>query len=197
MKKYFFFLSIALVSAAAFTSCGPTTHIEVAQNVNFSNYKTFAWANDSGVNTANRANNDIVDNNIKNAVSAELTSKGWRETTQNPDVLLNYNVTVQKGKKKVSQPNYSYPYSGYFYRPFRRGMGYYYNPGFFSGYTTYTVPIKEGTLTVNMVDTKTNKLVWQGYATGDITTKYVTSQQAVTDVKSIFKKLNLPSEQNG
>jgi hypothetical protein len=76
-------------------------------------------------------------------------------------------------------------------------MGYYYNPVFFSGYTTYTVPFKEGTLTVNMVDAKTNKLIWQGYATGDITTKYVTSQQARTDVKSIFNKLNLPSEQNG
>jgi len=56
------------------------------------------------------------------------------------------------------------------------------------------VPFKDGTLTVNMVDTKTDKLIWQGWATGDITSKYVTSKEAQADVKSIFKKLDLPNE---
>ena len=73
-------------------------------------------------------------------------------------------------------------------------MGYYYNPGFFGGYTTYNVPFKDGTLTVNMVDAKTDKLIWQGWATGDITSKNVTSKEAQADVKSIFKKLDLPNE---
>jgi hypothetical protein len=45
-----------------------------------------------------------------------------------------------------------------------------------------------------MIDAKTNKLVWQGWAKGDITNKTVTSKEAVTDVKSIFKKLVMPEK---
>jgi hypothetical protein len=191
MKKYLSILSISIGTVFAFTSCSPTTHIEVAQGVNFSNYKTFGWANDS-LNKDGRSDNGIVDNNIKNSVAAELEKKGWQETDQQPDVLLDYNVTVEKGVRKVTDPVYSYPYSGYYYNSWRHRMGYYYNPGFFRTYHTYNVPFKEGTLTVNMLDANTNKLLWQGSAVGDISSKYVTTDEAKTDVKSIFKKFNLP-----
>lgn len=194
MKKYFSILSLATGTAFVFASCNTTSHVEVAQGVDFSHYKTFGWSDDNSVNKAGRADNDIVDNNIKNSISAELEKKGWHEADQRPDVLLDYNVIVEKGVKKEIDPVYSYPYSGYYYNPWRHRMGYYYNPGFFRGYHTYNVPFKEGTLTVNMVDAKTNKLIWQGWSTGDITSRSITSKEAQSDVKSIFKKLNLPNE---
>lgn len=194
MKKSISILSLAIGTLFTFASCSTTAHVEVAQGVDFNNYKTFGWANDNGVKKADRADNDIVDNNIKNSISTELEEKGWKESDQQPDVLLDYNVIVQKGVKRETEPVYGYPYSGYFYSPWRRRMGYYYNPGFFSGYHTYNVPFKEGTLTVNMVDAKNNKLIWQGWATGDVTSRNVTSKEVQADVKSIFKKLNLPQE---
>jgi hypothetical protein len=43
-----------------------------------------------------------------------------------------------------------------------------------------------------MVDTKTNKLVWQGSAQGDVSSKTVTTSEMQTDVASIFKKFDLP-----
>jgi hypothetical protein len=194
MKKYFLILGLAIGTMLTFIGCSPTSHIEVAQGVNFNNYKTFGWANDSGVKKAGRTDNDIVDNNIKNSIGSELEEKGWQETDQQPDVLLDYNVTLQKGVKKEAEPVYAYPYMGYFYSPWRGRMGHYYNPAFFSGYRTYNVPFKEGTMTVNMVDAKTNKPIWQGWATGDVTSRNVTSKEAQADVKSIFKKLDLPKE---
>src|SRR6267142_771271 len=161
MKKQLSILSVA-IAALLFASCGPTSHVEVAQGVDFNNYKTFGWTNSNGVTKSGRVNNDIVDNNIKNSITTRLESKGWQETEQQPDVLLDYNVTTHKGVRQETDPVYSYPYSGYFYGPWRHRMGYYYNPAFFGGYTTYNVPFKEGTLTVNMVDAKTNKLLWSG-----------------------------------
>ena len=194
MKKSISILSLAIGTVFTLASCSTTAHVEVAQGVNFSNYKTFGWVNDEGIKKSGRSDNDIVDNNIKNSIGDELEKKGWQETDQQPDVLLDYNVTVKKGVKRETEPVYSYPYTGYFYSPWRRGMGSYYNPGFFRGYHTYNVPFKEGTLTVNMVDAKSNKLIWQGWATGDVTKKNVTSKEAQADVKSIFKKLGLPQE---
>ncbi|HTF27260.1 MAG TPA: DUF4136 domain-containing protein [Flavitalea sp.] len=194
MKKYFSLLSLATITALILSGCGTASHVEVAQGINFNNYKTFGWANDNGMKKSGRADNDIIDNNIKNSVSTQLEKKRWQETDQKPDVLLDYNVTVHKGVKRESEPVYSYPYTGYFYSPWRHRMAYYYNPGFFRGYHSYNVPFKEGTLTVNMIDANNNKLIWQGCATGDITSRSITSKEAQTDVKSIFRKLNLPEE---
>ena len=194
MKRYFSLLSLATVTALILSGCTTASHVEVAQGVNFNNYKTFGWANDNGMKKSGRADNDIIDNNIKNSVSSELEKKHWQETDQKPDVMLDYNVTVRKGVKKETEPVYGYPYTGYFYSPWSHRRAYYYNPGFFRGYHSYNVPFKEGTLTVNMVEANTNKLIWQGWATGDITSKSITSKEAQTDIKSIFKKLNLPEE---
>jgi hypothetical protein len=191
MKNHFLFFSLVLGAAVILTSCNTTSHVEVAQGVNFSNYKTFGWLNDS-LDKSGRTNNDIVDNNIKNSISTQLEKQGWKETDQQPDVLVDYNVMVKKGVREAIDPVYNYPFSGYYFNPWRHRMGYFYNPNVLRGYNTYNVPFKEGTLTVNMLDAKTNKLIWQGYSTGDVSSKNVTTQEAQADVKSIFRKFHLP-----
>ena len=191
MKNSLSISMLAIASVLVFTSCNTTSHVEVAQGVNFNKYKTFGWANDNGVKKAGRADNDIVDNNIKNSISAELEKKGWQETDQQPDVLLDYNVVVEKGVKKETEPVYGYAYTGYYHNPWRHRRGYYYSPRFFMNYHTYNVPFKEGTLTVNMVDAKKNKLIWQGWSKGDVSSN-ITSRDVKDDVKSIFKKFDLP-----
>ena len=194
MKNNLSYVLLMTATLAMFASCSTTSHIEVARGVDFSKYKTFGWLNDSSVKAASRVDNDIVDNNIKNSISAELTQKGWMESDQRPDVWLDYNVMVEKGERRETEPSYIYPYGGYYYNSWRRRSGFYFNPGFFSAYHSYNVPFKEGTLTVNMVDARTNKLIWQGWAKGDVTSKGVTSKTAESDVKTIFKKLDLPME---
>ena len=67
-----------------------------------------------------------------------------------------------------------------------------YYPNDLLGYRTYNIPFKQGTLTVNMVDAKTNKLIWQGSAQSDVSSKMVTTQEMQTDVMSIFKKFIVP-----
>ena len=192
MKKSFLSLSVAVMSAFSFTSCSVSTHVETAAGVNFNNYKTFGWVNDNGVKTEDRADNDIVDNNIKNAISKQLENNGWTETNHNPDVELDYNVMVEKKVSQVSEPVYNYPYSHYYYNGWRHRRGYIYYPYDLVGYHTYNVPFKQGTLTVNMLDAKTNKLIWQGSAKADVNSKNVTTQEMQHDVTSIFKKFDLP-----
>ena len=192
MKKYFSGLLVAGASAFIFASCAITTHVETATGVNFDSYKTFGWATVNGEKREDSADNDIVDNNIKNAITAQLENKGWTETTQNPDVIMDYCVMVEKRVNQVSEPAYSYPYTHYYYNGWRRRGGYMYYPSDLIGYHTDNVPFKEGTLTVNMVEAKSNKLIWQGSAVGDVSSKTVTTQEMQTDVTSIFKKFDLP-----
>jgi hypothetical protein len=191
MKKYFMGLSVAVLSTLLFASCSVTTHLETAAGVNFNNYKTFGWANVSGERKEDIADNDIVDNNIKNAISKQLENKGWKETTKSPDVILDYNVMVEKKVSQASEPVYSYPFTHYYYNRWRHRMGYIYYPNDLVGYHSYNIPFKQGTLTVNMVDAKTNKLIWQGSAQSDVSNKTVTTGEMQIDVTSIFKKFNI------
>ena len=192
MKKHFSILSSTLAAIFVFASCTTASHIEVAPGVSFANYKTFGFASDTGAKNPNRADNEIVDNNIKNFISADLEKQGWKETDQQPDVLVDYNVVVEKAVRQQTDPMYPYPYSSYFYSPWRHRMAYYYSPAFLGGYHTYNVPFKQGTLTVNMIDAKTNKLIWQGWTKGEVDSKNVTTNEMKGDVKSIFSKLDLP-----
>src|SRR5438105_1086478 len=130
MKKYFFGFSVILIAALGFISCSVTSHVETAAGVDFSKYKTFGWVNGNGEPKEDSADNDIVDNNIKIAISQQLEKQGWKETKNDPDVKLDYNVMVEKNVKQVSEPVYSsgyrfgYPYTHYYFNPWHHRMGY-------------------------------------------------------------------------
>ncbi len=51
------------------SGCSITSHTEKASAVNFAAYKSFAWAIPATAQKADRSDNDIIDNNIKNSVS--------------------------------------------------------------------------------------------------------------------------------
>jgi Domain of unknown function (DUF4136) len=191
VMKYSFIKSVLVTATAAlaFTACNVTGHTEKAVGINFSNYKTFGWANNNA-KKVDRLDNDIIDNNIKNSISRELEKKGWKEADTAPDVLIDYNIAVEKGTKRESSPVYSYPYTQYLYG--RRRIYTIWYPSMLMGYHSYNVPFKEGQLTVNMVDAKTNKLIWQGWAKGEINSSNISTKEATAEVKSIFKKFEYP-----
>ena len=99
---------------------------------------------------------------IINAIKGELTKKGLTETSHNPDLMVNA-ITILKDKQEVTATTNYYGYGGY-YRPY----GYYGGMGG-SGYTTVsTYEYKDGSLIIDMVDAKTNKMVWEGIGNKDI-----------------------------
>ena len=183
---------IGFLAAFLVASCNVTSHTEASAGVDFSKYKTFAWANAGDNGKATRGDNDIVDNNIKNSISEELERKGWREVDKQPDVLLDYTVAVKKGVTRETEPIYNAPFPTYLYGP-RRGIYSIWYPSTLIGYRTHNIPFHEGELTVNILDAKSNKLIWQGWATGEIDNKNLTSKEATAEVKSIFKKFHYPT----
>lgn len=175
-------LMIGMIAA----SCNVTSHTEKAAGVNFSNYKTFAWNTPADSKKDNRVDNDILDNNIKNAVAQELEKKGWTETNDNPSVKLDYTLAIRHEIRRETEPVYSYPYVPFFYG--RGGIYSLWYPYSLMGVRSYNIPFKEGELAVNMIDAKTNKLIWQGWAVVETGSNHVTSKEVNAQVKSIFRK---------
>jgi hypothetical protein len=193
MKRTLVWLGGFVALGFVLASCAATAHVEKDDNADFSRYKTFAWVDKDGEgkNDRNRSN-DLVEEKIKMAVSKELEkSAGWKEVKNRPDVMLSYDVLVEKGVKENNSPVYSRPYSRLVYNPYTRRYATIYYPSEFLGYERDQRAIREGTVTITMIDTRTDKAVWQGWTTGEVDSRNLSSKEIQSAVRSIFKKFDV------
>jgi hypothetical protein len=174
-------------------SCASTAHIEKDDNTDFSKYKTFAWIDKDGEGKQDRnKSNDLTERKIREAVSKELEkSAGWRESKNRPDVLLSYDVLVEKTVQQRSDPVYSRPFTRTFFNPYSRRFVNVYYPSQFRGYDNYEVPSREGTVTITMLDARTEKTVWQGWTTDEVNSKNISSKEIQNSVRAIFRKFDI------
>ena len=193
MKRNMKWLAACVVLGFMLTSCASTAHIEKDDTVNFSDYKTFAWLDKDGEGKQDRnKSNDLAEQKIKQAVSAELSkSAGWREAKNRPDVLLSYDVLVERTVKEDRNPVYSRPFTRLVYNPYSRRYSTIYYPSQFMGYDSDQRSVREGTITVTMIDVKTDKTVWQGWTTDEVNSRNFTSKEIQAAVKSIFRKFDV------
>ncbi|MBV9988395.1 MAG: DUF4136 domain-containing protein [Chitinophagaceae bacterium] len=180
-----------LLPAALFGGCSAAVHVQQDAGTNLDNYHTYSWVdtrsseNDNSVRAAAYA--DIA---VRNAANAALQRAGWREVSNsnNADVLVSYDVLVQRSRERRSDPVYSQPFSRMYYNPYRRSWSTIYYPSQFVGYQNYSVPVKEGTITISMTDANTDKLIWQGWTTENVNYTNLTDGQIDRSVRNIFKK---------
>lgn len=174
-------------------SCASTAHIEKDENTDFSQYKTFAWIDKDGAGKKDKdRTNDLTEQKIREAVNKELMkSAGWKETKSKPDVLLSYDVLVEKTVEQRSDPVYSRPFTRTFYNPYSRRFINVYYPSRFVGYDDYSVPSREGTVTISMIDAKTDKTVWQGWTTDEVNSRNISSKEIQNSVRAIFRKFDI------
>ena len=133
------FLSL---TAGAFAS----TKTDYDHSVNLEKYQTFAWKT-YGTLGNGIVNNSIVASRIQNAVDEQLMKKGMREDDRNPDV----NIVAHLGAKNVSDIEYM-PAYGWRHRGWM-------------GPDVLVNRYVKGTTVIDIVDAKTNRLVWRAIAT--------------------------------
>ncbi|MDP4264415.1 MAG: DUF4136 domain-containing protein [Bacteroidota bacterium] len=174
-------------------SCVSAVHVKKDDKADFSQYKTFAWIDKGGEGKHDRnRSNDLTEQKMREAVSKELEkSAGWKESKSHPDVLLSYDVLVERSVQQRSDPVYSQPFSRTFYNPYSRRLINVYYPSQFMGYDSYNVPAREGTVTITMIDAKTDRAVWQGWTTDEVNSKNLTNKEIQNSVRAIFRKFDI------
>lgn len=183
--------AVALAAGIFLSSCMNTAHIEKDKAVNFSKYQTYSWlAKDNSKPAKPNRRNDIAEQNMHNAINEHLQKMGWREVSSNPDVLVSSDLLLEKTTKQERDPVYSEAYTRSYYNPYTRRFSNIYFPSQFMGYDSYNMPVKEGTVTITMIDAKTDKTVWQGWNTKELNSGYITSREIDNNVNSIFKKFD-------
>jgi hypothetical protein len=164
-------------------SCAPTVKVtnDYDHAVNFSEFKTFATFDLSAQKgQVNQLNVDRV----TKAIRAEMIAKGFRETSDNPDLKVNA-VAILKNKTQVTANSNFYGYGG-MYRPY----GYWGGGAMMGGGSTTfnTYEYVDGSLVIDIVATKTDKLVWQGIGNAEIDNKPDNPEEFInSSVKSIME----------
>ncbi|HKO78190.1 MAG TPA: DUF4136 domain-containing protein [Flavobacterium sp.] len=162
--------------------CAPTVKVtnDYDHAVNFSEFKTFATFDLSAQKgQVNQLNVDRV----TKAIIAEMTAKGFKETSDNPDLKVNA-VAILKNKTQVTANSNYYGYGG-MYRPY----GYWGGGAMMGGGSTTfnTYDYIDGSLVIDIVSTKTDKLVWQGIGNAEIDNKPDNPEEFINNsVKSIM-----------
>lgn len=173
-------------------SCASTAHVEKDDAANFSDYKTYAWLEKDSDQKADSKNNDLVELKIRNAVNAELVKNaGWKEVKNNPDIILSYDVLVERNIEERNDPVYSRPFTRTVYNPYTRRYTTIYYPSQFMGYERDQRVVREGTVTITMIDRKTDKAVWQGWTTDEVNGRNLTKKEIDNSVRAIFKKFDV------
>jgi hypothetical protein len=134
---------------------------------------------------------DLIESKVRQAVSLELEKAGWKQNKNKPDVLLDYDLLVERASKEKREPMYSQPTTRLVYNPYTRRYATIYYPSQFLGYDSYEQLIKESTITITMIDAKTDKTVWQGWTTGEVNNRNITQKEIQKAVASIFKKFDV------
>jgi len=170
-------------------SCSTPAYVEKDTNTNLSDYKTYMWIDiKASENDASSRATSFADISVHNAVNAELGNWGWREVTDNPDVLVSYDVLVERGVESESEPVYSQSYSRLYYNRFTRRWSTIYYPSQFLGYQQYQVPVKEATITISMMDADSDKRIWQGWTTERLGGTGISDLDVKKSVRNIFKE---------
>ena len=138
---------------------GPRITSEADPEADFGGYRTFGFYAPLALEKEGYAT--PTTDRIKAAARAQLESRGYTYTTEQPDLWLNLNAYMQE-KTDVS----SYPTVDYNYYYSYRARSYFAVP--FWHDETHVRQYTEGTLNVDLVDRRKNRLVWEGIAVGRI-----------------------------
>ena len=152
-----FRLSPALLALALLTGCaGYQVRYDYDVTASFARYKTFDYYTSK---KGTGGTTTLMDKRVKAALEHELQAKGYvLETKADPDFLVTYYPIVRERRYRTT--THVGGYWGWGFRPFYGGVG-----TSVSQVHTY----KEGTIVIEIVDFKTNQLIWQGAADGALT----------------------------
>ena len=176
MKRFFVLSVVTLLLAAS--SVAQDVRFNFDKNADFSKFKTYKWV---PIKDADKVN-ELVDKQIKDAVDAELATKGLTKVEgDDANLYIGYQPAVGQEKQFNS---YS---TGYGYGP---GWG----GGWYGGMGTTTTTgttstIYKGQLDLDMYDSAGHDLVWRGVVSKTIDPKAKPEKQQKNLAKAVKKLL--------
>ena len=185
MQRLRRFAPFALVAAACLllAACvtGPRVRTDHDPTANFGQYRTWGWYEPIAMEQAGYST--WISERIKANVKQEMEARGYRFVETDPDLKVNFQGVMNERRDVYTIPRsdvtwiYSYRARSYVAVPV------WYDEARVSRYT-------EGTITLDLVDGRQNRLVWTGDAIGRVVSRAPEARAAEVDasIAAIFSR---------
>src|ERR1700682_4929289 len=196
MKKNHLFLTVIIFALGCYSPTANLYQSEKTPGIDFKNYKTYAWLATKDTSFTKLANKKTVESALSVAVMQQLSQRGMVLDTLNPDCLFTYSLVLHKTYQVGEEPPPVYApqsnagplpgqYNMYYYVPASTA---YYNPALYEGSMKVTT-FRDGSLVIDMIDRKNNKIIWRSSAQGKVNEKDRQGVRPTIDqvVPSMFK----------
>jgi hypothetical protein len=175
--KFRFSLCLAmLVLMSLAASARDKISVSYAKGFNFSQYKTYAWAEHGAVA------HPLLAADIVGAIDQELQARGLQKVRSNPDIIIQIYGSVEQDMTMYSNDPIYAGTGGI--PPFDPGMN---GPAFIGFYGNTSVLIHKGELVVDLIDAKAKKLVWRGMAQESVSSS--DPEKLVEEVNGAISKM--------
>jgi hypothetical protein len=143
--------------------------VDFDHTCNFSQYRTYSWAGPPEM----QGFNQLMQERLAGFVEESLAAKGLKRLNANGDLLISCQMNTREEERYVTYTN---------------GFGWGWDWGGNTAIsTTIADPILLGTLTLDVVDARRNRLIFQGTATDSVHSK--PAKNTKTLAKSVHKIL--------
>lgn len=149
MRLASYFAAAALVTITGATASAQSVSYDFDKSANFSSYKTYAWIRGTEVP------DEINHTRVVDAMNAQLAAKKLTrvDSAANPDLFVAYHAVFERDVQITGFANG--------WGPYRLGRN----------VSARTEEILTGTLVVDLVDSRTNTIVWRGIASKELDVK--------------------------
>jgi len=138
---------MAVIAALWISGCAPVhVHASLERGMEFTRYSSYGWAGDENFNTGDPRldNNEFFQNRLRHDVEHGLATYGFEMATPaTADLLIHYHANTTE-RIDVNELDYQYGYSE----------------------NSHSSVYDAGTITLDLVDARTNRLVWRGWSEG-------------------------------
>lgn len=173
---------ILLITVLGFGCSGVTIkNVQHADSFTLSKYKTFGYvevdASGDAIGKNYSSNLDL----LKKAITKQFEAKGLSLAPSNPDIKVNIGIVVSK-EVQTRETSFSNPGDRTAYMGQRNYS--------WQSQEVVVGTYKQGSVTVDLVDGQTGKLVWQGTATSVVPEKQKNVPAVIEDAMTrLFQKL--------
>jgi uncharacterized protein DUF4136 len=147
MTRFARFAAVALLTTASTACATMTVSSHVEHGLDVTQYRTFEWGPPDALPTGDPRldRNPFFKDRFEGAVEKQLAIRGLEHSGANPDLLIHYHASISR-RIEVNRTDTAYGYCA-------------------NG--TCDTPVTEfeaGTMILDMIDARTNRLIWRGWA---------------------------------
>ena len=185
--KYF---TAILVLSLFVVSCGPKVTTSKKTTKDLDSFSSYAFLPNQDTIKTTRYDNKYVNEIVIDEINENMQNLDYRLDRNQPDLLVYYHLMMDEEMAVDANPiytDYSYYRPGYYVGPYYRNYAYnnYFTVPRIAGAGIQQVPYKEGTIVIDVIDRRTNEILWRGIA-NDVVTPNNLEEELREYVNAIF-----------